>query len=508
MSAAREMVLGSHKFGATLLAVSTCCLVVQTRCLRYDWFRGVLVRLRRLGSRRRLLAADEDAIPIAHAVVTEPSSPEEALPPPPPPPPPMKTSFSSESMVPLRHQCASERVVSLGSEGSERLVSSLRDQRSSSWSPDVVVVCFGREFSAHAAVLEATSPALAEAARRAVLVRSSGDSPPPRIRLEASCKEDADALELVLDFAYGALVTLTEENVERLLELSSKLRIGALVDECCAFVAQRTSASRACRVLALADKHKCTLLRRDVGLCVLRHFSEACGLFLPPGSKDQEAADEALKGFIALPRHILDEILADDRLCVDDESRVFLAAVAWLEADKSGERLGDADAVLALVRYYLVSAEFLADSVEPHPLMQSRACKDLVHAAYRWQALPPTRRAENAAPVRRQDDDDSKSVAGRNNSHVPVVVERGGESSSLHHHAAGRASSPLQPNRREDGAEREAGAEDDDDEEPLRLDDEPAYDVEPRRLSENPFLPPAPPPLADSEDGANRQAFV
>lgn len=332
---------------------------------------------------------------------------------------------SIEPLVPLP-QCASQRVVSLGAEGCERLVSSLRDQRRLSWSPDVVVVSGQCEFPAHVCVLEATSPVLAEAARRAVR-RSVGNEPscgearppPARITLEmGKDNNDAEALALVLDFAYGALVTVTEANVEALLELSSKLRIGVLVDECCAFVAQRTSAARACRVLALADKHRCTLLRRDVGLCVLRHFKQACGLFPAP----DEADKEALAGFLALPRHLLDEILADDRLCVDDESRVFLAAVAWLEYDEN--RLQDADAVLALVRYYLVSAEFLADTIEPHPLMQSRACKDLVHAAYRWQALPPTRRAEKATPVRRKSDDDHV--------HDTPQEGRGGESSARH----------------------------------------------------------------------------
>lgn len=382
------------KYTMVMLCLSTWFVVRRkARDLVAVWAREWV---RRVSGSKPL---DEESIPLAVAVVTEAAAEVESAPPPAKQPPPVQET---------KFMFSSSRVVSLGAEGCERLVSSLRDQRRVSWSPDVVVVSGGREFVAHAAVLEATSPVLSEAARRAP---RDGDR---LARVELGFSQDAEAMALVLEFAYGALVTLTEDNVEPLLELASKLRIGTLVDECCAFVAQRTSATRACRVLAIADKHKCTLLRRDVGLCVLRHFARASGLF-----EDTEEADEARAGFLALPRHLLDEILADDRLCVDDESVVFRAAVAWLEAD--AERAREAQAVLALVRYYLVAAEFLADAVEPHPLMQSRPCQDLVHAAYRWQALPPTRREKtDATPLRRLANEDV------------AADSRGGEASALH----------------------------------------------------------------------------
>ena len=194
-----------------------------------------------------------------------------------------------------------------------------------------------------------------------------------------------------------------------------------LVEECCSFVAQRTHPCRACRVLAVADRHRCHLLRRDVLLCVLRHFDEAAGLGVDPAvastasgslatkktmgegrhlsgggpptpratDRDRDRA-EAADGFAELPLHLLAEILADDRLSARDESVVFAAAVAWLGHDERRE--AHADAVLVHVRFPLIDACFLADCVEPHALMQTPVGSKLVHDAYRNLCLPLDRR--------------------------------------------------------------------------------------------------------------------
>uniref|UniRef100_A0A7S3K0J6 BTB domain-containing protein n=1 Tax=Aureoumbra lagunensis TaxID=44058 RepID=A0A7S3K0J6_9STRA len=348
------------------------------------------------------------------------------------------------------------RVLCLGAEGCDRLLASLRAQRVKNADVEIVLAGTGQKFYAHGCVLEAMSPELAQATRRAR--QSTIDR--KKVVVEMSLGSDGElspeALDLVLEWGYGALITLTETNVEPLLELASKLKITRLVDECCAFVAQRTSPRTACRVLAIADMHSCKLLRRDVLLCVLRHFRESAGLEkdfsddkgtlnstttlvsdatkitttndihdpgttetqstcgdttpkgllsssssslkrwctpskkkLNPDEMSQEELAEARRGFLNLPRHLLDEILSDDRLFADGgESIVFRAAISWLEAEESRWlNTIERDAVLAQVRYYLIDAEFLYRVVEPHPLMQSAACQELVHAAYRYQAL-------------------------------------------------------------------------------------------------------------------------
>ena len=393
--------------------LSTMLFLTSTVCAAHRrWIRAFfLVVLRpsitRAERRKRAALEEGESIPIAEVVEAPPQEEEVMV-----PQVCLPTKEMPEWPPQMITSSASSRVVSLGADGCERLVSALRQQRSRSETADVEVVAGNERFSAHAAVLEAASPALAEAARSSTLLKDGRGK-----RVIEMClgdgAPDARAVEAVLDFAYGGLVRLDESNVENILELSSKLQMAVLVDECCAFVAQRTSATRACRVLALADRHNCTLLRRDVALCVLRHFTEACGLFGEDDDDHQKqtknddndevkedsfleekkrpAAEEARAGFLALPRHLLFEVLSDDRLFVcGDESLVFKAAVAWLEHRETLTQ-DDADAVLSLVRYYLIEAEILARTVEIHPLMQSAACRALVHAAYRYQAIGPRR---------------------------------------------------------------------------------------------------------------------
>lgn len=52
--------------------------------------------------------------------------------------------------------------------------------------------------------------------------------------------------------------------------------------------------------------------------------------------------------------------------------------------------------VLSYVRFGLISAKTIADAVECHPLVQTKAGKSFVHEAYRFQALPPESRQEFA----------------------------------------------------------------------------------------------------------------
>lgn len=83
------------------------------------------------------------------------------------------------------------------------------------------------------------------------------------------------------------------------------------------------------------------------------------------------------------------------------------------------------------MRFGLVSAETLADAVEAHPLMQSKAGKGFVHEAYRYQALPPENR-----------DGFASSMAARARPRVPAGLEDGGDALS-----SSSASAAVRPNR-------------------------------------------------------------
>lgn len=76
--------------------------------------------------------------------------------------------------------------------------------------------------------------------------------------------------------------------------------------------------------------------------------------------------------------------------------------------------------VLSHVRFGLVSAKTLAEVVEAHELVQTKAGKAFVHEAYRYQALPPESRGEFAA---------SMSARARPRAAADAIFTAGGGSS-------------------------------------------------------------------------------
>ncbi|CAN0273760.1 unnamed protein product, partial [Hapterophycus canaliculatus] len=227
----------------------------------------------------------------------------------------------------------------------------------------------------------------------------AAQSAPLRAMFEGSFKEGSEdvialqdvqpsSFSLLLDFLYDRSVDITQENVEALLDLSARYGVSLLRRHCCAFMAGSADPSKACSLLAVADRYDCRRLRRELLAYTLEWFPLAS--CCDSGSPD---------GFLHLSPALVAEVLKDDRLVAGEEGevKVFWAAVSWLEADRSRRR--DADEVLSHVRFGLVSAKTLADAVEAHPLMQSEAGRAFVHEAYRFQALPPESRDELASSM-------------------------------------------------------------------------------------------------------------
>ena len=88
------------------------------------------------------------------------------------------------------------------------------------------LACFWLQHTFNGALLRASSPVLA-----AMLDDVAGDGETEAAELRVGGASEP-VLRAVLDYAYGGVVRLTEENVEPLLELASRLRMTALVEEC------------------------------------------------------------------------------------------------------------------------------------------------------------------------------------------------------------------------------------------------------------------------------------
>ncbi|CAM9764989.1 unnamed protein product, partial [Discosporangium mesarthrocarpum] len=243
---------------------------------------------------------------------------------------------------------------------------------------DVTLSVGGHRFDAHRCVLAAQSQPL-----RAML-RGGGGFKEGRESVVTLRDVDPLGFALLIDFLYDQEVEIRPDNVETLLELSARYAVTPLRRHCCAFLAGSVEPGNACSLLAVADRYDCRRLRRDLLAYILKHFMLTCrgGRGGKDKSKDAEGdvggrsegggtsgGGGTAEGFCQLPLPLVVEVLGDNRVNVPGEVEVFWAALEWLESSP-GQRSGDADLVLSHVRFALISAETLAESVEDHPLAQ------------------------------------------------------------------------------------------------------------------------------------------
>lgn len=108
--------------------------------------------------------------------------------------------------------------------------------------------------------------------KRCVLAAQSS---PLRAMFEGSFKEGSEdvialqdvepsSFSLLLDFLYDGSVDITEDNMEALLDLSARYGVSLLRRHCCAFMAGSADPSKACALLAVADRYDCRRLRREL----------------------------------------------------------------------------------------------------------------------------------------------------------------------------------------------------------------------------------------------------
>lgn len=75
---------------------------------------------------------------------------------------------------------------------------------------------------------------------------------------------EPSSFSLLLDFLYGNSIDVNDENAEALLDLSARYGVSLLRRHCCAFMAGSANPSKACSLLAVADRYDCHRLRRQL----------------------------------------------------------------------------------------------------------------------------------------------------------------------------------------------------------------------------------------------------
>lgn len=193
-------------------------------------------------------------------------------------------------------------------------------------------------------------------------------------------------IKLVLDFIYTGLINLTFENILSVLDSASQLQINYLFNLCCQFLIQNINHLNCVTILKLADTYSIQLVVDKT----IHFISEnICDIY----KNNNQLSDQ----FNELNYEQIKYLLNNDYLQVGSELDLFLIIVKWLEYseddddddDDGEERLKYAYDLVKHVRFMNMSAEELADKVEPIKFMQEiPECNLLLMNAYKWYALP------------------------------------------------------------------------------------------------------------------------
>lgn len=325
---------------------------------------------------------------------------------------------------------------------------------------DFVIRVGDREFKTHRCVL-----ASGEGFFRALVMGAGSGMREAETQSVELDDVDPDLLALVLDYCYGSpRIEVEFARVMDLLGVAVRFQVRGLAAQCAQTLRRALNERNCCELFAAADAHGCAELRdaaRDAVVSWLptllrqpaakkapaltesrptpttraegakrraaRRAAERDATFSAAAEEALGADDETTikSRFATLPAALALEILASDRLGCD-ESVVFAAAVAWVEARQAnkeqpkkrrraagGSRDADDDAatceaIVGRVRYPLMDATFLSDVVKTHPAMQTPHRQALIAEAFEHMALRAAGRDRGAVADEKDvvDDDD------------------------------------------------------------------------------------------------------
>ncbi|XP_078620431.1 kelch-like protein 6 [Branchiostoma floridae x Branchiostoma japonicum] len=156
----------------------------------------------------------------------------------------------------------------------------------------------------------------------------------------------AEALQLLVDFAYTCQVTITDDNVHQLYEAANMLQVEPIEEDCRQFLADHLiSHPETClRTLISADKMSCSYLYDRARACAFKSFTSVF----------------TTEEFLRLPVDFLKTYISDDGLHVKKEEDVLDAIMLWVKHDLE-ERQRHFKELIECVRFSNVDPGHLED---------------------------------------------------------------------------------------------------------------------------------------------------
>ncbi|XP_066299409.1 kelch-like protein 24 [Branchiostoma lanceolatum] len=157
----------------------------------------------------------------------------------------------------------------------------------------------------------------------------------------------AEALQLLVDYAYTSKIAITFENIRTVYEAANMLQIECVEYHCKDFLMQSLTPETCLGIWVLADKLLCTYLSAMARSYALKRFEEVCWT----------------EEFLELPVDFLKMYVSDDDLHAEKEEKVMEAVMLWAKHDLE-ERQRHLKDLLACVRFAHVDQSYLKDIVE------------------------------------------------------------------------------------------------------------------------------------------------
>ncbi|CAB4001969.1 Kelch 20 [Paramuricea clavata] len=179
---------------------------------------------------------------------------------------------------------------------------------------DVSLVVGGKEVEAHRVVLAANSVYF--------YTMFTGDL------LESSSREivlkevDFEAVKLLVDYCYTAVIDFNTSNVESLLKTAHLLQFNNIVKGCCVFMSSQLHPANCLGISSFAELHGCTTLRDTALTFATKHFCQV--------AKTEE--------FYLATLDQICQLLSSDSLNAPSEKGAFDIAMSWVRHDMESRK--------------------------------------------------------------------------------------------------------------------------------------------------------------------------
>ncbi|XP_066268842.1 kelch-like protein 31 [Branchiostoma lanceolatum] len=253
--------------------------------------------------------------------------------------------------------------ISSGSHG-DRVLQGLNRLRNDRLLCDVTVVCKGKTFDAHRAVLASCSDYF-----RSNFVGDANNKNGDVFELHGL---SVQGVSTVINYAYTGKLHLTVGSVGSTIAAASYLQMPALVKQCCDFLMTDITVESCIDIANIASSYDLKSVKDFAEKYILENF-----VAFSDGEQFQRLSVDQLCGF-----------LGNDDLLLHPELTVFQIALKWLNHDPN-TRMQHVAKVMGHIRFPIIPAADLVQHVQTVPfMMRDPDCQAALVEAMNYHLLP------------------------------------------------------------------------------------------------------------------------